>query len=250
MKTNWDYSELAEAYLKRPNYAPDAIEQMLSVMGLESEAKVCDVGAGVAHLSLELASRGFQVTAVEPNDQMRALGRQRTQQIKDLEWFEGTAELTGQPEQAFALVSFGSSFNVCDQNLALKETARILKSAGWFACMWNHRDLSDPIQAEIETTIRSFVPEYGYGRRREDQTQVIQDSGLFQEVLTTQGRIIHQQSIADCVTAWRSHATLHRQAGEQFDAVIDAIEKLLHQRVEQTLEIPYDTHIWFAQKNS
>lgn len=31
MKTEWDYTELAEAYLKRPDYAQSAIDQMLNI---------------------------------------------------------------------------------------------------------------------------------------------------------------------------------------------------------------------------
>ena len=61
MKTEWNYTELADAYLKRPDYSPTAIDAMLAVFGANKGDKVCDVGAGVAHLTIELASRGLQV---------------------------------------------------------------------------------------------------------------------------------------------------------------------------------------------
>ena len=44
-------------------------------------------------------------------------------------------ENTGQSSGRFGLVTFGSSFNVCDREKALEETARILKPGGWFACV-------------------------------------------------------------------------------------------------------------------
>ena len=47
MKTEWDYTDLADAYLKRPNYADSAIDAMLSVAGIGRGDKVCDVGAGL-----------------------------------------------------------------------------------------------------------------------------------------------------------------------------------------------------------
>lgn len=31
MKTEWDYTELAAAYLKRPDYATEAIDRMLEI---------------------------------------------------------------------------------------------------------------------------------------------------------------------------------------------------------------------------
>ena len=54
---------------------------MLSIAGLTGNSRICDIGAGVAHLTIPLASRGFIVDAVEPNDSMRRNGIKRT--IKD-----------------------------------------------------------------------------------------------------------------------------------------------------------------------
>ncbi|ANI57363.1 class I SAM-dependent methyltransferase [Pseudomonas sp. DR 5-09] len=247
MKTEWDYTTLADAYLKRPDYADAAIDAMLSIAGAEQGDKFCDVGAGVAHLTLMLAARGLDVTAVEPNDAMRANGIKRTAELSNVKWHEGTGEATGQTTQAFDMVTFGSSFNVCDRQQALKETARILKPRGWFACMWNHRNLEDPIQARIEAIIKDRVPGYGYGTRREDQTAVIDASELFGPVVHLDARVIHEQSIEECLEAWRSHATLERQAGANFHEVISAIDDYLKSLKTPSIQIPYSTNIWVAQ---
>lgn len=247
MKTEWDYTTLADAYLKRPDYADAAIDAMFSIAGAEQGDKFCDVGAGVAHLTLMLAARGLDVTAVEPNDAMRANGIKRTAALANVKWHEGTGEVTGQAAQAFDMVTFGSSFNVCDRQQALKETARILKPRGWFACMWNHRNLEDPIQARIEAIIKERVAGYGYGTRREDQTAVIDASELFGPVVHLDARVIHEQSIAECLEAWRSHATLERQAGAKFHEVISAIDDYLQSLQTPSIQIPYSTNIWVAQ---
>ncbi len=247
MKTEWDYSTLADAYLKRPDYADAAIDAMLSIAGAEQGDKFCDVGAGVAHLTLMLAARGLDVVAVEPNDAMRANGIKRTAELTNVRWHEGTGEDTGQASEAFDMVTFGSSFNVCDRQQALKETARILKPRGWFACMWNHRNLDDSIQARIEAIIKERVPGYGYGTRREDQTAVIDASALFGPVVHLDARVIHEQTIAECLEAWRSHATLERQAGANFHEVISAIDDYLQSLDTASILIPYSTNIWVAQ---
>ena len=247
MKTEWDYTALADAYLKRPDYADAAIDAMLSIAGAEKGDKFCDVGAGVAHLTMMLAARGLDVVAVEPNDAMRANGIKRTADLANVSWHEGTGEVTGQPSQAFDMVTFGSSFNVCDRQQALKETARILKPRGWFACMWNHRHLDDPIQARIEAIIKERVQGYGYGTRREDQTAVIDASALFGPVVHLDARVTHQQSIEECLEAWRSHATLERQAGAKFHEVISAIDDYLKSLQTSSIQIPYSTNIWVAQ---
>lgn len=247
MKTEWDYTTLADAYLKRPDYADAAIDAMLAIAGAEKGDRFCDVGAGVAHLTLILAARGLDVTAVEPNDAMRVNGIKRTEALPNVRWHEGTGEQTGQTAHAFDMVTFGSSFNVCERPAALKETTRILKPHGWFSCMWNHRQLDDPIQAKIESIIKERVAGYGYGTRREDQTAIIDASGLFGPVVHLDSRVIHEQTIAECMEAWRSHATLERQAGAAFGSVVAAIEEYLVSLKTSSIQIPYSTNIWLAQ---
>ena len=247
MKTEWDYSDLADAYLKRPNYSEPAIEAMLSIFGVKKQHKVCDIGAGVAHLTLMLADRDYDVVAVEPNDSMRRNGIVRTQKYENVSWFEGTGENTGQATGSFDFVTFGSSFNVCNRQEALKETARLLKPKGWFACMWNNRNLEDKIQSNIENIIKTTVPDYDYGTRRETQTEVIVASKLFGPVVHISSNVQHQQSISECVEAWRSHATLERQTGSLFPKVVSEIEKYLKGLNKETIEIPYTTNVWVAQ---
>lgn len=246
MKTEWDYTNLADAYLKRPEYSKGAIDQMLQISGVHPGDPVCDVGAGAAHLTLKLAQSGLEVTAVEPNDAMRSQGIRRTGSFKNVRWFEGTGEKTGQAMSAFRLVTFGSSFNVTDRRAALQESSRILQEGGWFACLWNHRNLEDPLQLEIEEIIQSLVPKYDYGIRRQDQTEVIQESGLFGEVRKIDGSIFHSQSVTNCIEAWRSHATLSRQAGSRFAHVVQAIQARLEKERSPEIRIPYITRIWMA----
>jgi len=250
VKTEWDYTELADAYLQRPDYSEAAINQLLSAAKVPSGCKVCDVGAGTGHLTKMLGRKGFEVHAVEPNDAMRHNGVEVTRGMPNVTWFEGTGEATGRPSGVFPLVTFGSSFNVTDRPLALAETARMLRPNGWFACMWNHRDLKDPIQQEIEKVISSEIPGYQYGARREDQTEVIRASKIFSEAVYIEGSVTHEQSIEACIEAWLSHATLQRQAGERFKFVVDKISRYLKGLGQPVITIPYTTRLWAAHKLS
>ncbi|MBI5240194.1 MAG: methyltransferase, partial [Elusimicrobia bacterium] len=90
MGISWDYTRLADSYLKRPDYASEAVERIVALARLPKGAAVCDVGAGVAHLTIPLARRGLRVTAVEPNAAMRAHGVKRTADLADVRWQAGT----------------------------------------------------------------------------------------------------------------------------------------------------------------
>jgi ubiquinone/menaquinone biosynthesis C-methylase UbiE len=247
MKTEWDYSDLAKAYLKRPDYSDDAINEMMAISSIKEGDFACDVGAGVAHLTLMLLNRRLRVNSVEPNDEMRKYGKMRTEGINDVTWFEGTGEETGQDTRQFDIVTFGSSFNVTDRQKALIETARIAKNKGWFAAMWNHRDLKDPIQKEIEEIIKSNIEGYDYGTRRADQTDEINKSSLFGNVHKIEGSVMHEQTAEELVEAWRSHATLQRQAGDNFYKIIEDIERMIQKNNLKKIPIPYTTRVWLAQ---
>jgi ubiquinone/menaquinone biosynthesis C-methylase UbiE len=248
MKTEWDYTSLADAYLKRPDYAADALTAIHRIAGIRPGMDACDVGAGVGHLSLHLAAWGLNVVAIEPNDAMRSNGVARTATLSNIRWVEAISERTGQPDSAFDFVSFGSSFNVADRGLVMKEVYRILRPRRWFSCMWNHRDLKDPIQQQIEGIFHREIIGYGYGSRRDDQSEVIARSGLFCNVTAVEGRVVHRQLVSDVVEAWRSHATLERQAGPLFHRIVDEVERYLRSLRVDYVDVPYTTRAWVAQR--
>lgn len=245
---SWDYTEHASHYDKRADYSGDAIKKLLNAIDCDPSRPVADIGAGTGKLTKELLSHGLTVRSVEPNDAMRAIGIQNTKG-KPATWSVGTGEATGLPASSAYAVFFGSSFNVVDQSLALSEVSRILVPHGWFACMWNHRDLDDPIQRRIESIIKSSIPTYSYGSRREDPTNIINTSGYFSATKSIEGNFVWKMPKSDVIVAWKSHATLKRQAGSNsvFDSIIKEIASYLD-KLPEIIEVPYTTRIYFAQK--
>ena len=61
--------------------------------------------------------------------------------------------------------------------------------------MWNYRDLNDPVQSNIENIIKENIKNFGYGRRREDQTSEINRSGLFEDVIRIQGDVVQSKVV-------------------------------------------------------
>lgn len=241
--TEWDYSTLAAFYDHRAEYAPAAIDQAISAMHLSRGDAVADVGAGTGKLARPMAERGLVVHAVEPNDEMRSHGIRNTEGLS-VSWYDGTGERTGLADGCVRAVSFGSSFNVVEQKATLRECRRIVEPQGWFCCMWNHRDLEDPLQVRIEQIIRGAIPDYQYGSRREDPTAVLAASDLFEDIQPFASSFTAVMTRDAVMDAWRSHGTLARQAGPAFGDVLDAISATLK---TTALRVPYTTRGWYAR---
>ena len=155
-KISWNYSEFAANYDKRPDYSENCLAALFHKVAPDKSSLVVDVGAGTGKLTLPLLRQGYSVSAVEPNYNMRQIGVDKTRGL-NVSWLDRVGEDTGLPDNTFQAVFFGSSFNVVDQRVALIEVSRVLVAGGWFCCMWNHRDLNDPIQARIEKIISSHI---------------------------------------------------------------------------------------------
>jgi hypothetical protein len=59
---------------------------------------------------------------------------------------------------------------------------------------------------------------------------------------------LHEQSTQTWLAAWASHATLARQAGERFHAILGAIEELVVQEHPDTVRVPYTTQVWIGRR--
>lgn len=229
----WNYSELAKTYDDRPAYSKTIIETLFK----KTKARnVCDIGAGTGILTCQLLEQSDRVVAVEPNLNMLRIGETKTKLV----WVNAYAENTGLQEK-FDLITYGSSFNVCMQTEALQEARRILKTNGFIACLWNHRNLTDPLQKEIESIIQFHIPHYQYGKRREDQSPILKAHGWKPEYF--EAKFTHVFSKESYIRATESHCTLKSQSENKFETILKEISNIL----PPTFEVPYKTVMWIAQ---
>ena len=108
---------------------PDAVAEVGDV---SPEAEVLDLAAGTGKLTRILARRFARVTAVEPNESMRALLAQVTQCC-----LEGSAEAIPLADDSVDAVFCGDAFHWFDWPVALGEIGRVLRSRGTLVLAWN-----------------------------------------------------------------------------------------------------------------
>jgi adenylylsulfate kinase-like enzyme len=245
---DWDYTALADAYLARPGYAAAAIDHIIEITGLTRGGRVLDNGAGAGHLTIPLARRGCSVIALEPNPAMRAHGIRRTRELAEVQWIDTRMENTGQPSGSIAVCAYGSSFGVVDRMQTLGEAARVLEDRGWFVSIFNHRVLDDPLQREIEAFIKSCIPRFSYGDRRDDPSELIATTGFFEPARVVSVPITHAMPVEQWVEAWRSHATLRRQAGDGFPEIVSGIAAIASRSGSAVIDVPYITRACLARR--
>jgi len=122
-----DYAE------HRPNYPADGIRWALGAASRPVH-DVVDLAAGTGKLTEGLLPLGLTVTAVEPDDGMRAELSRRFPRVHAA---AGTAERIPLPDASVDAVLVGQAFHWFDHVAALTEIGRVLRPGGAVGALWN-----------------------------------------------------------------------------------------------------------------
>ena len=240
----WDYTDLAASYVQRSDYSAELVQRTLSLLGCQAGTPALEVGAGTGKLTALLCDQGLDLTALEPNERMRAVAFSKGLDRR-ARWLAARGEALPVKSQSCELVAFGSSFNVLPAPLALDECVRVLKPGGHWLAIWNHRNLDDPLQQAVEELIRRHLPDYELGRRRHSPEPDLLAHGRWHDISADEQRFVVEIGRQAWMEAWHSHATLRRQAGARLPAILAGIEQLLGS--VEVLAVPYTSRLWTAR---
>ena len=124
--------------------------------GVESGARVLDVGAGTGALTGELVTRGAEVAAVDPSPAFAATLRSR---FPGIDAREGAAEDLPWPDESFdaALAQLVVAF-MADAPAGIAEMRRVVRPGGAVAvCMWTRDGME--LLAAVNRTQAAITPE-------------------------------------------------------------------------------------------
>lgn len=153
------FASVAEVYERgRPEYPRAAIGALAAELGIAAGDPVLDLGAGTGKLSRALVAAGFDVTAVEPLPELRALLARRI----DIERIrEGVAERIPLPDASVAAVTVADAFHWFDKPVALAEIRRVLHPRGGLAVISMAPDWRDASWAhELGTLLSEMRPQH------------------------------------------------------------------------------------------
>jgi ubiquinone/menaquinone biosynthesis C-methylase UbiE len=150
------FGSVAESYeRRRPMYPAGLVEWLVERLGLRSGRTVVDVGAGTGKLTRDLVPTRARVIAVEPLFEMRM---QLEAVVPGADVLAGSAEDIPLPDDSADAVVAASAFHWFDTERALEEIHRVLVPGGALATIGNGRDLSDPLQREIQAIVGRYLP--------------------------------------------------------------------------------------------
>lgn len=250
-----DFTGLASDYSQhRPDYCPSVLNGLLGLLNKPSrEVDFLDVGAGTGIWTRMVHGKGVRsVTAVEPNDDMRANGIADSAGTS-IRWLAGNAEQTGLSDVSCDWLSMASSFHWADFDKATSEFHRMLRPGGRFTALWNPRLIEvNPLLVEIEAhldTLRPNIKRVSSGRSgiTETLTEQLWASPYFEDVVYMEGRHVIAMTPERYLGAWRSVNDLRVQLGpEKFDAFLTFVG----QRISglDVIEATYLTRAWSARR--
>ncbi|WP_245713500.1 class I SAM-dependent methyltransferase [Nocardia vaccinii] len=137
----------------RPDYPLAGIRWALEPLDMP-RPEVLDLAAGTGKLTGGLLAVGARVTAVEPDEAMRAEFRRRHEYVTVL---DGTAEAIPLQDDSVDAVLVGQALHWFDQERAFPEIARVLRPGGVLAAFWNMHDVEVGWVAELDRLSRSQV---------------------------------------------------------------------------------------------
>ncbi|MEN0063977.1 MAG: class I SAM-dependent methyltransferase [Myxococcota bacterium] len=125
----WEDPAMAEAYPARLPYSESVIDQLASLVG--GTSPILDVGSGTGDLARPLASRGFEVHAVERSPAMIAVAQRRPG--GDAVRFTPARIETAPLDPSYALAVAGESVHWFDWDRAMPRIRDALAPYAWFA---------------------------------------------------------------------------------------------------------------------
>jgi len=225
----------------RPGYSEDSVGHLLSSLAVGPASRVLDIAAGTGKLTRALVAAGAYIVASEPSASMREVFASI---LPDTAQVGATAEHLPFADQSFDAVTVAQAFHWFDAPVALAECARVLRHGGGLALVWNERDESDPVVAELTRISKWDVHQpYPVGM---DFGAVIDASGAFGPVTRTRFHFTQELDRHAFVEQVASRSYIAVLPDDRRQAILDGVAALAA-GLDEPIPLPYTADTFCAR---
>lgn len=248
------FKNIADIYDKyRPEYPKEYIEYLKKSCNLNSESKVADIGAGTGIFTKQLLDNDLFVLAVEPNEDMRNVLKEKLKDYKKFIEIDGTAENTNISNKSIDIVTASQAFHWFDIDGFRKECKRILKPNGKVCLLWNMLDMNSDITKEQEQihykyTKRTFkykeVDKIVIKDKRDEMIEEFFKYGSY-ELKVVENNLINTESQFIGVNLSKSYSL--RKDDQNFDKYVEEFRNIFKKYSKDgILVIPNNTYCYLG----
>lgn len=250
MNSKERFTSRVDTYTKyRPSYPQEAIDYLYEVVGLSLQSKVLDIGAGTGIFSRLLLDRGTPVTAIEPNEAMRAAAIHASEGNPNFQAVPGSAEATGMPDHSYDFIVCAQAFHWFDRTRAQAEFRRVLKPGGKAILIWNTRLTSGtPLLEGYEQLLQSLGTDYGEVNHRNISHEML--VSFFKPGGINEARFaILQVFDFDGLRGRLLSSSYSPQAGHpNFEPTMTALKELFERNEQDgTINLDYETEVYWGE---
>ena len=229
----------------RPRYPVELVDDLLALGHVPYGGHVLEVGPGTGQLSVGLASRGVQLTAVELGaglaEQLRAnLAAWPTAQVEVAAFEEWTP-----PADPYDLVVSATAWHWVDPVVRLDRAVAALRQGGSMGLVsTTHVDGGDERQffVEAQECYLRFDPETEPGFRLPVEAPVDTDLAswpAFSEVVRREHRMETRYSAAEYVELLRTYSVTAKLSAERREDLLACITSLIDRRYGGSITLVY-----------
>jgi SAM-dependent methyltransferase len=139
------YDAVAAAYdLGRPGYPPELVDDAVRLAGLVPGSRILEIGSGTGQATRPLASKGFEMTCLEPGRHLAAILRGHLAGRSSATVVERRFEDWPVEPGAYDLVLAATSLHHVAADVRYAKSARALRTAGSLVVLSNRPGEDDP----------------------------------------------------------------------------------------------------------
>jgi SAM-dependent methyltransferase len=233
----------------RPTYPADAVAWIVASLRLGPGVLLADLAAGTGKFTRLLEPTGATIVAVEP---VEGMWRQMRAASPGVPIVAGAAEAVPLAATSVDAVTVAQAFHWFDADAAFRELARVVRTGGRVAILWNARDRSVAWVDEVWAIMDRFEKEAPWRDHDAWLESALGDRPGFGPLHQQEFR--HEQVLPPALVVERFRGVSHIAAlpADQQEVVLDEVRQVLATHPDAVgkpeLAIPYRVDAMWCER--